>query len=299
MKFTREIKIALVAIVGIIVLFFGLNFLKGLTVFSSTAYYMTFSNVNGVAASTPIYADGYKVGVVTGVDFDYERKGATVVKIDLDPELRVPEGSSAEISSDMLGNVQVNLLLANNPKEKMEPGDTIPGAIASGLMGKAAELVPLIEQMLPKLDSILTNVNKITGDPAITASLHNLETTTSNLTTTTRELNSLMSTLNHNVPGILRKADGVLDNTEKFTGNLAQLDVQGTLNKVNTTLDNVQTFTKKLNSNQGSLGMLMNDPSLYNNLNSTVRSADSLVNDLKNNPKRYVHFSVFGKKDKQ
>ena len=298
MKFTREIKIAIVAIMGIVVLFFGLNFLKGLTVFSSdSSYYMTFDNVNGVAASTPIYADGYKVGVVTEVKYDYSQSGPIVVKVDIDPQLRVPAGSTAEISSDMLGNVQVNLLMANNPRAKMEPGDTIHGAIASGLMGKAAELLPLVQQMLPKLDSILTNVNKITGDPAITATLHNLETTTSNLTTTTSELNTLMAQLNHNVPGIMRKADNVLTNTETFTGNLAKLDVDATLSKVNATLDNVQAFTAKLNSDQGSLGKLMNDPALYNNLNSTVRSADSLLTDLKGHPKRYVHFSLFGKKD--
>lgn len=152
--------------------------------------------------------------------------------------------------------------------------------------------------MLPKLDSILTSVNALLADPALAASLHNVETITSNLTVSTRELNTLMAGLNKQVPGMVRKANGVLDNTNRLTANLASLDVQGTLNKVNQTLESAHQFTEKLNSNQGSLGLLMNDTKLYDNLTSTMSHADSLVIDLKAHPKRYVHFSVFGRKDK-
>ena len=107
-----------------------------------------------------------------------------------------------------------------------------------------------------------------------------------------------MAGLNKQVPGMINRANGVLDNTNKLTSNLASLDVQGTLDRVNKTLENTQAFTEKLNSNKGTLGLLMNDTQLYDNMNSTMRHADSLVIDLKQHPKRYVHFSVFGKKDK-
>lgn len=197
-----------------------------------------------------------------------------------------------------MGNLQVNLLLANNPRERVEPGGIIPGAVNGGMMDKAANLVPVVEKMLPKLDSILTSVNALLADPALAASLHNVETITSNLTVSTRELNTLMAGLNKQVPGMIGKANGVLDNTNRLTANLASLDVQGTLNKVNQTLESAHQFTEKLNSNQGSLGLLMNDTKLYDNLTSTMGHADSLVIDLKAHPKRYVHFSVFGRKDK-
>ena len=299
MKLTKEIKIALVAIVGILVMYFGINFLKGMNLFSTNnAYYMTFDDIQGLGASTPIYADGYKVGTVDGMEYDYKENGPIKVKVDINKDLRIPQGSKAEIVKDLMGNLQVNLLLANNPRERVEPGGVIPGAVNGGMMDKAANLIPVVEKMLPKLDSILTSVNALLADPALAASLHNVKTITSNLTVSTRELNTLMAGLNKQVPGMVRKANGVLDNTNRLTANLASLDVQGTLNKVNQTLESAHQFTEKLNSNQGSLGLLMNDTKLYDNLTSTMSHADSLVIDLKAHPKRYVHFSVFGRKDK-
>ncbi len=299
MKLTKEIKIALVAIVGILIMYFGINFLKGMNLFSTNnAYYMTFDDIQGLGASTPIYADGYKVGIVDGLEYDYKENGPIKVKVDIIKDLRIPQGSKAEIVKDLMGNLQVNLLLANNPRERVEPGGIIPGAVNGGMMDKAANLVPVVEKMLPKLDSILTSVNALLADPALAASLHNVETITSNLTVSTRELNTLMAGLNKQVPGMIGKANGVLDNTNRLTANLASLDVQGTLNKVNQTLESAHQFTEKLNSNQGSLGLLMNDTKLYDNLTSTMSHADSLIIDLKAHPKRYVHFSVFGRKDK-
>lgn len=299
MKLTKEIKIALIAIVGILVMYFGINFLKGMNLFSTNnTYYMTFDDIQGLGASTPIYADGYKVGTVDGMEYDYEENGPIKVKVDINKDLRIPQGSNAEIVKDLMGNLQVNLLLANNPRERVEPGGVIPGAVNGGMMDKAANLIPVVEKMLPKLDSILTSVNALLADPALAASLHNVETITSNLTVSTRELNTLMAGLNKQVPGMVRKANGVLDNTNRLTANLASLDVQGTLNRVNQTLESAHQFTEKLNSNQGSLGLLMNDTKLYDNLTSTMSHADSLVIDLKAHPKRYVHFSVFGRKDK-
>lgn len=299
MKLTKEIKIALVAIVGILIMYFGINFLKGMNLFSTNnAYYMTFDDIQGLGASTPIYADGYKVGIVDGLEYDYKENGPIKVKVDIIKDLRIPQGSKAEIVKDLMGNLQVNLLLANNPRERVEPGGIIPGAVNGGMMDKAANLVPVVEKMLPKLDSILTSVNALLADPTLAASLHNVETITSNLTVSTRELNTLMAGLNKQVPGMIGKANGVLDNTNRLTANLASLDVQGTLNKVNQTLESAHQFTEKLNSNQGSLGLLMNDTKLYDNLTSTMSHADSLVIDLKAHPKRYVHFSVFGRKDK-
>ena len=299
MKLTKEIKIALVAIVGILIMYFGINFLKGMNLFSTNnTYFITFDDIQGLGASTPIYADGYKVGTVDGLEYDYKENGPIKVKVDIIKDLRIPQGSKAEIVKDLMGNLQVNLLLANNPRERVEPGGIIPGAVNGGMMDKAGNLIPVVEKMLPKLDSILTTVNALLADPALAASLHNVETITSNLTVSTRELNTLMAGLNKQVPGMIGKANGVLDNTNRLTANLASLDVQGTLNKVNQTLESAHQFTEKLNSNQGSLGLLMNDTKLYDNLTSTMSHADSLVIDLKAHPKRYVHFSVFGRKDK-
>lgn len=297
--FTKEVKIALVAIAGVVVLFFGMNFLKGLNIFSSEDnYYVQFSDITGLSSSSPVYADGFKVGVVKDIIYDYTHTEGSKVLIGVDKQLRIPQGSSAEIVSDMLGNVKVNLLLANNPREKVAPGGLIKGMINDGAMGKLQNMVPAVEKMLPKLDSIMTSLNAILADPAIRQSLHNVQTITDNLTTSTAQLNTLMAGLNKNVPGMMAKANNVLDNTETLTANLAAVDVASTMRQVDQTIANVQQLTAKLNSKEGSLGLFMNDTQLYDNLNSTMRNADSLVIDLRQHPKRYVHFSVFGRKDK-
>ncbi|WP_277073006.1 MlaD family protein [Segatella oulorum] len=299
MKLTNEIKIALVAIVGILVLFFGLNFLKGMSFFSTdSTYYVAFKDISGLSSSNPIYADGYKVGVVKSIQYNYAKKGDVLVQIDINPDLRIPKGSSAEIESDLMGNVKMNLLLANNPRERVNKGDTIIGSKNSGMLGNVAKLLPTVQQMLPKLDSILSSVNTLLADPALAHSLHNIEGITANLNTTSQQLNTLVAGVNRQVPSLLRRADGVMVNANTFTGNLAQVDIAGTMAQVNQTIAQLNAFSQQLNSKEGSLGLLMHDPALYNNLNKTMASADSLLINVRQHPKRYVHFSLFGRKDK-
>lgn len=297
--FNKEVKIALVAICGLVILFFGMNFLKGLNLFSSSnKYLISFKDISGLAASSPIYADGYKVGVVKNIIYDYNNTGGTVVEAEIDNRLRIPKGSSAEIVSDMLGNVKVNLLLATNPRKRVNPGETIQGGINDGALGKMKDMIPTVMQILPKVDSIVTSVNILLANPAIAQSLQNVEAVTGNLTVTTRRLNNLLATLEGSVPGMMTRTDSILHNANTLAKNLNQIDVAGTVARVDETLANVEKFTEQLNNNQGTLGLLMRDPALYNNLNSTMRSADSLLIDLKAHPKRYVHFSLFGRKDK-
>ena len=300
MKYKKEIRIALTAIVALVLLFFGMNFLKGMNLFTNDSkYFIAFSDVSGLASSSPIYANGYRVGVVKHVNYDYEHPGEDIlVEVGMDPNLKVPRGSYAEIVSDMLGNVQVNLRLKDEGTGFLEKGQTIPGDISGGALGQVKDLIPTVETMLPKLDSILASVNTLLADPAIAHTLHHAETASRNLTTATNELHVLMNNLNRQVPGLMTKAGGVLDQTHQLTAHLNKLDIDATMAKVDQTLANVQLLSEQLNSNQGTLGLMMRDPQLYNNLNDVLLSADSLLVNFKQHPKRYVHFSVFGKKDK-
>jgi phospholipid/cholesterol/gamma-HCH transport system substrate-binding protein len=297
--FNKEVKIALVAVCGLVILFFGMNYLKGLNLFESDSkYYISFTDISGLASSSPIYADGYQVGVVKSINYDYNKRGGIVVEASIDEQLRIPKGSSAEIVSDMLGNVKVNLLLANNPRERVMPGETIQGGINDGALGQMKGMIPTVMQILPKIDSILTTVNTLLANPAIARSLQNTETVTGELTVTTKRLNNIVAHLEKSVPGMLNNTDSLLYNANTLAKNVNKIDVAGTMARVDETLDNMERFTEQLNNTTGTLGKLMHDPTLYDNLNNTMRSADSLLIDLKAHPKRYVHFSLFGRKDK-
>ena len=299
MKFTKEIKIALVAIAGIAILYFGLQFLKGMTLFSSdNKYFVKFQDVSGLSVASPIFANGYRVGVVEGIEFNYGNTGEIIATIGITPELNVPKGSRAEISTDLMGNVKVLLALGNTADGIVAPGDTIYGGQQVGAMGKAADMIPTIQQMLPKLDSILASVNTLLADPAIASSLHNVDQITANLARTSNDLNQLTAQLNRQMPQMLKNADGMLANANDLTRNLNDLDLAATMTHVNNTLQNVEQMTAKLNSNEGTVGLLMRDQGLYYGLNSTMMHLDSLMIDLRQHPKRYVHFSLFGKKDK-
>ena len=297
--FTKEVKIALVAIVAIVVLFIGMQFLKGMSLFSSNdIYYVDFDNVSGLSASSPIYANGYRVGVVQRIEFDYDHPGHIVAAVDIDPKLRLTEGSKAEIASGFLGYVKLELHLGDVNDKLLAKGDTIEGNMQAGLMTKAAEMIPQVEQMLPKLDSILMNINTLVSNPALAGTMHNAEQITASLNATARQLNQLTAQMNKRMPVMMGKADSVLSNTQTLTGNLAQVDLDATMKKVDATLANVQQITATLNNPNGTVGMLFNDAQLYKNLNATMRDVDSLLVDFKQHPRRYINVSVFGKKEK-
>lgn len=298
-KVRNEIKIALVAVAGIVALFIGMNFLKGTNLFTgSKTYHFAFDDISGLTKSSPIYASGYQVGLVKDIIFDYSHKNKTKVIAEMDKQMKIPTGTTAFISSDVLGNIKVTLNIAPNRGEFIQEGGLIPGDIDRGPMGEVTSMIPAVKQMLPKLDSILLSLNQLLADPAIASSVHNVQDMTANLTKTSRELNSVVAKLNREIPGVVTKTNRILDHSETFTANLSQVDVATTMRKVDEAMADVKAVTAKINSNEGTLGLLMRDPSLYNQLNTTVRSADSLMVNIRQHPKRYVHFSIFGRKDK-
>lgn len=298
-KVRNEIKIALVAVAGIVALFIGMNFLKGTNLFTgSKTYYFAFDDISGLTKSSPIYASGYQVGLVKDIIFDYSHKNKTKVIAEMDKQMEIPTGTTAFISSDVLGNIKVTLNIAPNRGQFIQDGGLIPGDIDRGPMGEVTSMIPAVKQMLPKLDSILLSLNQLLADPAIASSVHNVQDMTANLTKTSHELNTIVAKLNREIPGVVAKTNTILDHSETFTANLSQVDVATTMRKVDEAMADVKAVTAKINSNEGTLGLLMRDPSLYNQINTTVRSADSLMVNIRQHPKRYVHFSIFGRKDK-
>jgi len=296
-RITKEIKIGVTGIFALCMLVYGINWLKGRHLFQPSNYlYVKFENVNGLAKSSPVLADGVRVGIVRDIEYDYTRPRNVIVEVELDTDLRIPKGSSAELVSELMGGVRMNILLANNPREKHSTGDTIPGTLNNGMMESAATLIPKVEEMLPKLDSILISLNNILGDKSIPATLHSLEKTTANLTVISSQVKGLLS---NDIPQLTGKLNAIGDNFAAISGNLKEVDYAATFRQIDETLSNVKMLTEKLNSQDNTLGLLFNNPALYNHLNATAENAAGLLEDLKEHPKRYVHFSLFGKKEKQ
>lgn len=292
----KEVKIGLFGILSLAILFFGINYLKGVKMLKpSTSYYVEFTDINGLTTSSPVFASGYKIGIVRGIEYNHANPGHVVVEVELDDDMRIPKESKGELVTDMLGTVKMNLKLNLGCQEYYATGDTLPGYVNNGLMGIAETAMPKLETILPKMDSILSSLNQLLANPALAATLSNAEKLTGNLDITTRNLNKLMQ---NELPVLTSKLTSIADNFVNITGNLKEIDYAGTMQKVDATLQEVKLLTSKLNSKDNTVGLLFNDPTLYNNLNATTANAASLLEDLKAHPKRYVHFSLFGRKEK-
>ena len=308
MKFlTKEVKLALTAIAATALAFIGINFLKGINVFeASNTYYVQFKNIGGLSVSNAVYANGYPVGIVRTINYDYSKTDNVIVGIELDDNMRVPVATRAELEVELMGGVKMNLVLGENPTKFMAQGDTLQGGMHVGSLNKLEAMIPTFEKMLPKLDSIMTNINRITGDSALAATLQHTAVITENMAESSAHLNKIMK---NDMPELVANLKGISNNVNKMTADLSTVDLAATMQKVNSTLEKVNEFSGNLNvmtadlnnkmkSNDNTLGLFLSDRSVYDNLNSTIKSADSLMIDLKAHPKRYVHFSIFGKKDK-
>lgn len=304
---SSEVKIALTAIAALVLLFLGFNFLKGENVFkTSNNYYIEFADIKGLDASSAVYANGYAIGKVRDIKYNYNSPGHVTASIELDKEMKVPEGTTAEIETEMLGGVKVNLVLPQNAKTYISPGDTIKGNMYNGAIQKVEKMLPAMEKLIPKIDSILCSLNRILSDPALTATLQNTQDVTANLKQSTAQLNVLLS---NDIPNLTKSMLRVTKNTEQITDSLKELNLAATLDNVNSTVASVNStvasvnqmttsLNERFNSKDNSIGLLLNDTRLYDNLSSTMSSANELLIDLKAHPKRYVHFSIFGRKDK-
>ena len=295
--FRKEVKIAIAVIISLAFLFWGIEYLKGINLFKPVNfYYVHFKNVDGLTDSAPVTVNGYQVGQVREIIYDYDT-GNLRVLLSMDKSLRIPLKSEAVITSDVLGTAQIELNLSNN-KEYYKVGDELVGTSEAGLMDNVSnELLPSVAAIMPKIDSLLTNLNKVVSNPALNKSLNRLDNITANLEKSSRQLSVVMG---HSVPGILDNVGGITKNIDAMTGDLKDvaaslktLPLDSTMNYVNSTASNLKQITDKVNGRDSSIGLLLNDKGLYNHIDHTVLSLDSLFMDLKKNPKRYVTFKIF------
>lgn len=298
-QYSREIKIGAAVLIALVALIFGINYLKGVNLFKASNYYfVSYTNVTGLSQSAPVTLNGYKVGLVRSIEYEYDNPGHVLVELSLDRKLRIPQGSKAVIVTDMLGTSTVDLQMAPG-QNFCEVGARLEGAEGAGLMDKVGnELMPTIMQIAPHIDSLVVALTRVAADPALLNAVKRLDVIMANLETTTNHLNKAMST----VPTLVGNANGTLANIKVMSEDLTKVSsalavisedlknmpLESTMENINNITANLDRATEQLNSTNSSLGLLLNDPVLYNNLNNSAAHVDSILIDLKRQPKRYI-----------
>ena len=265
---TKEVKIGIAGVISLFILVFGINYLKGISLFRPSSYFFVkFENIDGLAKSAPVYANGVKVGLVREIIYDYTAPGNVVVEIEVNTEMRIPTGTTAELIPQLMGEVQMKLLLTNNPYGELQVGDTLQGYLNGGIFEAASKMLPQVATLIPKIDSALVALNAILSDENIPATLKSAEKTMSNLAVVSSDLKTLMK---NDIPQLTNKLSIMSDNFISVSDQLKEIDYAGIAKEIDSTLANVKLITDKVNEKNNTIGLLFNDPELYNNLNQTA-----------------------------
>lgn len=294
--FTKEMMIGACVLIALAILFFGIEYLKGVSIFKpSNYYYAVYNDVKGLEVSAPVMVNGYKIGQVDNVELMYDRPGSVLVSMSLDKKFKIPVNSKALIESSLLGTASVKIDMAKGG-DFYTPGDTIPAGIAAGMMDQVSEqLLPGVNEIVPKVDSILTNINTLTGDEALLKSFRNIEALTATLQSTANTLNSTVKTLPATVGavnGVISSVNGIVTDLNHVTSEIANAPIDSTLNNFNRISADLAELTEQLGNPNSTLGALLNDSGLYDNLTKASLSIDSLLVDIRKNPKRYISIKL-------
>lgn len=283
-------------LIALAILFFGIEYLKGVSIFRpSNYYYAVYTDVKGLEVSAPVMVNGYKIGQVDNVELMYDRPGNVLVSMSLDKKFRIPVNSKALIESSLLGTASVKIEMARG-SEFYTPGDTVPAGIASGMMDQVSEqLLPGVSGMMPKLDSIFTNINNLTGNEALLQSFKNIEELTATLNSTAKALNATVRTLPStvgSVNGVISSVDSLVADLNRVTSEIANAPIDSTLSNFNRISADLAAITGQLQDPNSTVGALLNDSGLYDNLTKASQSLDSLLVDIRKNPKRYISIKL-------
>jgi len=289
---SKEVIIGVVTILSLVLLYIGINYLKGINLFKpANYYYVSCSYVKDINVSSPVFVEGFKVGLVRSIVYDFTTVNKIMLEIRLDKGMKVNKGSYVSIESTLLSGAELHIQLNKYVTEYYHPGDMLEGRFKEGMFTSVEDrILPQFVDLLPKIDSILTGIQQLLNNPALSQSLTNLEKTTAQLEVASRQLNAF---LRNDVPEISSGLKETTANLSMFSNNLNRLNFEPTIDSLNSTLGYINALTLRLNSKDNSLGLLLNDSSLYKNLNQAVENASDLLIDVKQNPKKFVRFSLF------
>lgn len=300
MKYAREIKVGVLAVVCIFLLFFGFNFFKGVNIFSSMySFHGVYDNIHGLEEQAPVLIRGYKVGQVDKIHYDFTKDSAFIVDVSINRDIDLPRGTQMALVADgLLGSMAIELQLPATYSDNLcKSGETLPTTYIPGLVENLqVNLLASLENTIDGVDSLVNQLNGQLANDHLANTLANVDNISSDLTTVSHDLKGLMR---NQVPQIVSNADTAVHSIKLIAADINRADISGTVARVDSAVAQVNTTLADINSDNGTLGLLLHDKSLYMNIDATVVSADSLLTDLKANPKRYVHFSLFGQKDKK
>lgn len=286
---SRNVKIGIAFLVSLVMIYFGVNFLKGVNVFKKqNTYISVFDNVNNLNVSSPVLVNGFQVGLVNSIHMIESDSLELAVEIRLDKGFKVKKGSKLEFNTDFLGGSSVNLL--NNPygTEYLSPGDTIIGTRAVGLMDGVARVIPKTDSIMSRIDSVSIALQTLATDPSWLSAIESMNETMKQLQASSVSLNKVMADLENNLPTIGNNLADVSANFKKISSNLADIDVQDTFKSIDSTVVNLKHLSDNLNSTDNSLGMLTNGTQLHDSITSTLNSATQLLQDIRENPEKYL-----------
>jgi phospholipid/cholesterol/gamma-HCH transport system substrate-binding protein len=311
-KISNEIKVGVTALLTIVVFIWLYSFLKGKDFLKSTAiYYTIYDKVGGLAESSPVEVNGYKVGVVRSLEFTSPESGKLLVEFSVNKNFKLPKNTVAEIVPvSLLGGMKVQFVYGNGPGTYKE-GDTIPGRLAESLIDKIdTEILPVKEKLsnlIVVLDSVISSVDEIMNPEfkkQLSGTIAHLNSTTGSID---RALGSKEKELAETLDNINKFTRMLSDNSGKMTktftnlesisDTLAASDIAGSVTNLKASLVKAVSLMDNLNKGKGSAGQFLTNDTLYTNLSSSLESLNMLLKDMKSNPKRYVHFSLFGKKN--
>ncbi|MFA4868469.1 MAG: MlaD family protein [Pedobacter sp.] len=316
MKIANETKVGIMAAFSIAILIIGYNFLKGNAIFSNeTILYAKYSHVDGLAVSKPVLINGFQIGRVDKLELQPD--GSILATLKIKGKYEIPKSSIAKLEqTDLLGSKAIVMALGAGTDYALD-GDTLNANVAKGLLETVQPVQKKAEVIIAKMDSILTSVNSILNpdfQKNVDKSFNSIASTLSSLEATSKKVDHLVGSEGSRVSAILanvesisnnlkknnEKINAILDNIGTVTDQVAAANFKQTIDNANKAVADLQGIVSKVNNGQGSLGLLVNDTKMYDNLNNASKNLDNLIIDLKQNPKRYVHFSVFGggKKDK-
>ncbi len=310
-KISNEIKVGIVTLLTIVVFIWLYNFLKGKDLFKNTTYYYcVYDRIGGLAESSPVEINGYKVGVVQSIEFLDETSGKLVVTFSVGRDFKLPKNTIAEIVPvSIIAGMKVQFLFGAGP-DTYSSGDTIPGRLTESLLTTIeTELFPVkkrIEDLLDVLDSVIVSIDEILSPDF----RRNFERSVQNLGNITGSIDNILGSrekeLKTTLDNIARFSQMLSDNSENMgsaihnlksvTDTIAAADIYTSVADLKTSLENTSLLLENLNEGKGSAGQLLVNDTLYMNLSSSLENLNLLLEDLKANPKRYVHFSLFGKK---